>query len=292
MNPITFDAIGTKWVIDIYTSDSDKDREYIASAIHREVETFDKEYSRFREDSLIKEMSRKSGEYLLTGKGLEVFSLYEKLYRLTGGAFTPLIASVLEDAGYDAGYSLVAKDLHTPPPWDEVVELTETGIKIKIPALLDLGAAGKGALVDIVAELLEKNGIAKYCIDAGGDIFYKNPENLPMRVGLEHPTYLEQVIGVVTLHSGSIAASAGNRRKWGKYHHLMDPLTLKPVESVLASWVIAETAMLADALATAVFFTSPAVLKEHFTFSYLIVFPDYSINKTSDFPAELYYTNS
>ena len=49
--------------------------------------------------------------------------------------------------------------------------------------------------------------------------------------------------------------SAANRRAWGEgLHHVLDARTGVPVRAVAATWVVADTAMRADALATALFF--------------------------------------
>ncbi|MEK7118155.1 MAG: FAD:protein FMN transferase, partial [Patescibacteria group bacterium] len=57
---------------------------------------------------------------------------------------------------------------------------------------------------------------------------------------------------------------------------------------MLATWVIASTAMLADALATCLSFVPPERLQSTFDFEYLILLPDRSINCSKDFAVELF----
>lgn len=287
MDPLIFEAIGTHWQIDISdTLTSEKGAE-LERCIRERIEEFDKNYSRFRDDSLVAEMARRAGEYRLPDDAEPMFNAYQDLTKLTRGAFTPLIGQVMVDAGYDASYSLVPKELHTPPSWDEVLDYRYPMLTLKRPALLDVGAAGKGYLIDLVGKVIADFGVRSFCVDAGGDILHRNAEGGTLRVGLEHPEDFKQVIGVATIGDQSLCGSAGNRRTWGKYHHIIDPRTLESPRDILAVWTVAPTALIADALATCLFFVEPTLLDDY-VFEYLIVYKDYSIQKSPDFPAELF----
>lgn len=290
MKSFSFEAIGTHWSIDLYDPLPDVDSKSLNHQLRQRVSVFDSAFSRFRNDSLVSRMATSSGIYKLSEEGMMMLKLYRRLYELTDGRFTPLIGRTLEEAGYDALYTLKEGTLNHPPRWEDVLRLTDDFLEIKKPVLLDFGAIGKGLLIDQIAAFFKRIGCYVFCIDASGDILYRNTNGIPLRVGLEHPEHRDKVIGTTELLNESIAASAGNRRKWGNMHHLLDPVTLKPANTILASWIIADSAMLADALATAVFFCDPEKLKNTFRFSYAIVYPDYSIRKSDDFPGELYYT--
>ena len=78
--------------------------------------------------------------------------LYETLYRLTGGAMTPLIGGSLEHLGYDAAYSLRPGGPPLPaPPWDDVLDWQGTVLTTRAPVVIDVGAAGKGQLADLLS---------------------------------------------------------------------------------------------------------------------------------------------
>ena len=286
-NQIKGSAIGTEWTIDLYDQLSTFDSRKCLSSLKECVERFDSLYSRFRDDSLVSVMAKKEGEYPFPEDGKEMLLLYEKLYKISNGAFTPLIGNLLVEAGYDASYSFHPQALHSPLTWEKALSYTQSDLLLKKPVLLDFGALGKGKLIDEIGALLEKCGVTSYCVDGSGDILHKNTK--PLRVGLEHPEKTDQVIGVVEIKNNSICASSGNRRKWGEYHHIMNPLTLKPASDILSTWVIAKTAMEADALATCLFFVSPKELEKYFSFEYVLLYPDYSIKKSSLFSGELYY---
>ena len=198
----------------------------------------------------------------------------------------------MSDAGYDASYSLRERKLIRPDTWDDVLSYNHPELIVKKPVILDFGAAGKGYLVDIISDILKREQIYTFCVDAGGDMYFSSPSSTPLRVGLENPENTQQVIGVATILNQSICGSSGNRRKWRNFNHIINPITLSSPKDIVATWVIAETTMLADALATCLFFVSPEVLQRHFTFEYVIVESGFSIKKSQQFPGEFFYKDS
>ena len=87
---------------------------------------------------------------------------------------------------------------------------------------------------------------------------------------------------------GSVCASGIDRRQWAGLHHVMDPISAKPVAGIIATWVVADTALLADGMATALFLTDPSKLQSVFTFEYCIVKSDRTFERSERFPAELF----
>ncbi|MBP9718954.1 MAG: FAD:protein FMN transferase [Candidatus Levybacteria bacterium] len=282
-----FEAIGTTWHI---TTDIP-----ISLIVQKEIQDriayFDRTYSRFRDDSIITKIAQKKGIYRMPSDAKDLFALYRTLYTVTQGSFTPLIGQLLSDAGYDRVYSLEQKRVSSVPQWDEVMEYKTSDIIVKKPILLDFGAAGKGYLVDLVGEVLKKHKEDSFCINAGGDILYQTKLDKKLRVGLENPLDTKQVIGIAEIKEGSICGSAGNRRKWGSFHHIMNPHTQKSTDHILATWVVAKSGLIADGLATALFFADPMRLTKEFDFAYVILKNDNSIEKSANFPGEIYLSS-
>ena len=300
MNPsFAFEAIGTSWQIDILEELSAERQAALLTEIMARIETFDRTYSRFREDSTVTEMSRRAGRFEFSEDAATLLDVYRRLYDATGGSFTPLIGQAMADAGYDATYSLKPKPLSKPPAWDDVLSIYPTFpspskgegqgevlVSTARPVLLDFGAAGKGYLVDLVAQIVSSFGIASFCVDAGGDMVCRGPE--PTRVGLENPLATDEAIGVATISNASICGSAGNRRAWGEFHHVIDPRTLSSPRHVLATWAIASTALIADAIATCLFLVPAEDLKTVYTFDYVILFADGTVERSPGAPVELF----
>lgn len=282
-----FEAIGTYWHIS-FTYPDGQDWFAVREKIDARIAAFDACYSRFRDDSLIAQIAQKPGEYVLPSDAEKLFDLYQQLYIFTQGNVTPLIGQSLVQAGYDANYSLISQQLTRVPSWDEALDYRFPQLQVKLPVLLDFGAAGKGYLVDLISQLLISAGITAFCVDASGDMFYQQPTGEKLRVGLEHPLNPNEVIGVAEILNQSICGSASNRRAWGHYHHIIDPQTLQSPQDTLAIWVVAHQTIIADALATSLFFVSPEKLADHYDFEYLIMYKDTSIKRSSAFPAEIF----
>lgn len=280
----SFAGIGTQWEITAPRPLSGP----LQAELLQTVAAFDGEWSRFRDDSRVAAMAREAGSYTFPAEATALGELYRTLYRLTGGAMTPLIGSSLERLGYDAEYSLRPTGPAVPAPaWDGRLEWNGTTLTASGPVVLDIGAAGKGLLVDLLADRLAAAGHNDFLVDGSGDLLARGPGTV--RVGLEHPYDPGQAIGVVELSGRSLCASAANRRAWGDgLHHVLDGTTGLPVRTAVATWAMAETAMVADALATALFFVPGQALEESFEFSWLTVFSDGSATHSADFEGKLF----
>ena len=284
-----FDGIGTSWEI----STPAPLPPGLRSSVLAEVERYDSTWSRFREDSLVARMSAAPGQYQLPPEATGLAALYRQLYTLSGGAMTPLIGESLEQLGYDPHYSLQPRGEAAPPPdWDAVLEWHGTSLRTTAPVVLDVGAAGKGQLVDLLAEQLRSHGVPDFFIDASGDLLNGSTEDggqQPVQVALEHPYDATKAIGTVPLGSGALCASASNRRAWGDgLHHVLDGTTGAPVSTVVATWARADTAMEADALATALFLVPTEDLERHFRFSWLKIFSNGSAGYSAEFEGRLF----
>jgi thiamine biosynthesis lipoprotein len=235
------------------------------------------------------EMAENAGEYELPEDAEMLFDLYRDVYEQTGGLVTPLVGQLLSDTGYDAAYSLNPKsELSAPPLWEESLVYAFPKLTILQPVLFDLGAAGKGYLVDIVSRIIIDAGVTSFCVNAGGDIYAYSQMGVGTRCALEHPDDPTLAIGIATITNQSICGSAGNRRAWDNYHHIINPKTLISPRHIRAVWVVAESALLADILTTCLFFVAPSILSGRYSYEYLIVYEDHSIEQSPAFPAELF----
>jgi thiamine biosynthesis lipoprotein len=286
MTKFEFQAIGTTWNVDLENNLSKDEEVVLLKKIMDRIAEFDTAYSRFRNDSIITKISEKAGAYILPPDADKMVTLYKKIFDLTGGLVTPLIGQALVDLGYDSKYSFEVGSAKQPVNWDEVLSWKAPELTVTKPVLLDFGAGGKGYLVDIVSDILESSGVKAYCVDAGGDM--RSRGGTALRVGLENPNDTTEVIGVASVSNQSICGSGGNRRKWADYNHIINPKTLTSPKEILSLWVIADETLLADLLATALFFVGPEVLLNEFKFEYLILNSDYSVVKSDGINAEVF----
>lgn len=242
-----FDAIGTRWEIESASPLPAASR----AAVDDVIAGFDRSWSRFRPDSDVSRLAAHGGAMEAADAGA-MFDAYRELSAATEGAVNPLVGESLAALGYDAHYSLApGEPVAAPTAWERELTWTTASAALRSPRTIDVGALGKGRLVDVVlAALADVPG--DVVVDAGGDLIARGAA---VRVGLEHPFDASRAIGVATLRDRALCASATNRRAWGEgLHHVIDARTGRPVVSWAATWAIAADAMTADAVATALFF--------------------------------------
>lgn len=283
-----FTAIGTGWKIDTENPLPDQLQEEIIAL----TEDFDRVWSRFRSDSLVNQIAHApaGGRFTFPARDTALLDLYDTLVTETGGAVDPLVGRDLELLGYDCGYTLTP-DYATlagrrPDSWLGDVRREEVTLVTDHPLVIDVGAAGKGYLVDLITAVLCRTGVGRFVVDGSGDLRHHGPD--PVIVGLEHPTRPGRVIGTVPLRDRALCASASTRRAWGdRLHHILDGHTRQPVSDVIATWAIAQDAATADGLATALFVTDPARL-DTFAFSWVRMLADGRVQWSNDFDGELF----
>ena len=281
---IAFDAIGTRWTI----TAAEPIEAALVARVDEVIAEYDALWSRFRPDSGVARIA--AGEAVDLGPTAPpLLDLLADLRERTGGGVDPLVAASLDHLGYGP-----AGDLRPAPGWlpapRAAVRRDGTVVRTDPPALLDVGSAGKGQLVDLVAAALADAGRREAIVDASGDL---RVAGAPLRVALEHPYDPTAAIGVVEVAEGAIAGSAVNRRDWSleggrRLHHVLDARTGEPVDTVAATWVLAESAMVADALATALFLVEPEALEDAYDFRWVRMRTDGVATWSADLPGEVF----
>lgn len=287
----TFDAIGTRWQIDTpepLPAD-------VLAAVRDRVDRFDRDWSRFRADSWVTQVARSgAGTYDLPEDAAPLLDAYDVAAACTDGAVDPLVGRALEGLGYDAAYTLRPRRdadgglLTTPaPPWRTVAHRAGRTLTLDEPALIDVGAAGKGYLVDLVSGVLAAHGVTEHVVDAGGDL--RSTTRAPLGVALEDPRDPARAVGVLRLADAALCGSATNRRAWGEgLHHVVDARTGAPTSDVLATWALGGTALAADLAATALFFAEPDLVASRFGIRYVVLRGDGTIRWSLDLDGEVF----
>lgn len=190
----------------------------------------------------------------------------------TAGAFDPTVMPLVNYWGF--GYtphegvtsvdSLKIDSLMQYVGFEKVALLEHDGnavLQKSSPGVqLDFGGTGQGYAIDIVAELLELNGIENYLVDVGGECRARghNPKGEWWTIGINTPkpeADITDFTRVVQLENLSVSTS-GNYRNYHeldgqKYSHFISPFTGFPEKSTLHSAsVFGKNCLLPDALAT------------------------------------------
>jgi len=267
----------------------------VRDAVAARIEAYDRTWSRFRADSLVARIAREPGSWRLPAEAGALLELYRVLYDATGGRMSPLVGASLDRLGYGAGLELRPSGPALPAvPWSDAVAWDGATLSAPRPVTIDVGAAGKGQLVDLVGDVLRAHGIAEFVVDASGDMLRSAaPDARPMRVALEHPADPALAIGIAEIGAGAICASATNRRAWSdtcgaRLHHVLDALTGLPVDEVVATWAIAADAMTADGVATALFLADPGAIPRGLGAAWARISASGRIEVSDGFPGEVF----
>jgi thiamine biosynthesis lipoprotein len=270
----SFQAMSTGIEVKFYTDRPKVDADSLLIEVENEFYRIAATYTRFSESSELSSLNKKSGEKAQVSA--ELFALIEELLEFaefSEGKFDPTVIDLLELHGYDKSFSKDRIDyvqslgvtveplLANRPKWSEI-ELDETTqtVKLQLSQRLDLGSIGKGYALDRAAEILLAAGIEDYLIEAGGDVISAGmnlEENRNWVVALTLPAGVgttNLAMEIELSPQGEAVASSGSwARATKSFHHLLDPDTGKPKTGIIQTAVRAETATIADGLATVLF---------------------------------------
>lgn len=139
------------------------------------------------------------------------------------------------------------------------VELEPPRLKRNVDAYVDLSAIAKGYGVDVLANILEKQGVDNYLVEIGGELRLKGvkPDSAAWLIAIEAPDTSGRSIQTIIQPGDAGMATSGDYRNYFeengvRYSHTINPETARPITHKLASvTVLAENCALADAYATA-----------------------------------------
>lgn len=128
---------------------------------------------------------------------------------------------------------------------------------------IDVGGIGKGFAADRVVEVMKTSGAVAGVVALSGDIkaFGDLPGASGFPVGIRHPRQEDGVLAVVRLKDEAISTAGDYERFFERdgvrYHHILDPRTLKPARECQSVTVIAREGLMADGLDTGIFVLGP-----------------------------------
>ena len=221
--------------------------------------------SRFDPDSELMQLCGKPGKPVAASSILyEAVGFALTVAEETGGAFDPTVGYRMERRGFNREHRSgeTVRSAHAAADGasyrDVELDPRRQTITLHRPLTLDLGAVAKGLAVD--AAVRELKPFRDFSIDAGGDLYLggRNPAGELWSVGIRHPRRENELIDTLRVSNQAVCTS-GDYEKRGPDggHHILDPRVGTSARAVASATVVAPIAMLADALATAVFVMGP-----------------------------------
>jgi thiamine biosynthesis lipoprotein len=225
--------------------------------------------SRFDSESELRQLTVRVGAPVLVSPMLyEAIRFALTVAEESAGAFDPTVGQRMEARGFDRNYqtgqvvsSGIASSFLDGVSWRDVLLDTEAQtVTLLKPLVLDLGAVAKGLAVDVAARELAP--FENFAVDAGGDLYLggHNVDGEPWSVGIRHPRE-NSLIETLHVSNTAVCTSGDYERKSAtdeRVHHIMDARTGESAAALASVTVVAPSAMVADALATAAFALGPA----------------------------------
>jgi thiamine biosynthesis lipoprotein len=240
----TWFALGTTVVLAVTERDA---LEPARAEVRRVLDEVDLACSRFREDSEIVALTGAGGEPVKVSPPLfAAVGAAVRAAQLTDGDVDPTLGSALRALGYDRDFDEIRRGpparvrVTTVPGW-QALTLDERAQTIRVPpgVELDLGATAKALAADWAAEAAQTITRAGVLVSLGGDMAVAGeppPDGWRVRVTDDHRASVAAPGQWISLRTGGLATSSTAVRRWltdqGPAHHLLDPATGRPVESV------------------------------------------------------------
>ncbi len=232
-----------------------------AAAIARRLDGLVAQMSHWAPDSRLSRFNRAApgSWHALPPDFAQVVDAALRIARASGGAFDPAIGALVDLHGHGplgrrpapdepAVAAALASSGHARLGYDAAARrLFQPG-----GVALDLSGIAKGYAVDAVAAMLRARGVAHGLVEIGGELagWGVRPSGEPWWVDLETPPGVSTVPLRLALHGLAVATSGDYVRG----AHTIDPRTGWPAaRGVIAVSVIHDSAMLADAWASALF---------------------------------------
>jgi thiamine biosynthesis lipoprotein len=202
----------------------------------------------------------------------ELLALLEEARRwaeATGGAFDPGVGALtdawqLRGAGREPSEPELAKALASTGIGRFAFDARAgTVARPDTVGWLDTGGFGKGAALRSVERILRAEGVEAALLDFGGQILALGAPagEAGWRVAVAHPSRREEAVEALVVRDRSVSTTSQSER-WveaagERLGHVLDPRTGRPVPAWGSVTVVAEDALSADALSTALFVMGP-----------------------------------
>lgn len=244
-------------------------------SIRTVMQQVDHSVSAFNPRSIISAINRNDTSAVADTILRRVFEESIRINRFSHGAFDPTVGPLVDLWGFGPSNATHSDSIQAPSKAaiDSVLmlvgmadcELLSDGhVRKKHPGTqFNFSAIAKGYACDLVAAMLERNGVENYMVEIGGEINVKGERQMGQqwRVMIDAPipstdSIIHTGTAIIRLTDDGVATS-GNYRNFhktdvGTVGHTISPVTGHPVTTrVLSVTILAPDCITADALATA-----------------------------------------
>ncbi|HYM01977.1 MAG TPA: FAD:protein FMN transferase [Stellaceae bacterium] len=248
------------------------DRHAAAEIIDRcvaEIERLERIFALYREESEIVRLNREGRLAAPSQDLLLVLAHCQRLSLLSDGAFDVSVQPLWNlYAAHFFGVAAPAPEGPAPSAIERALGLVDwRGVDLGADRVrlarrgmgLTLNGIAQGYLTDRITDILRDHGCDRVLADMGRSemrAFGRHADGAAWRVGLADPRRPDNVIRTLDLTDRALCTSGGYGTPFEPtlhHHHLFDPRTGTSAHHHLAVSVLAPSAMIADALSTALY---------------------------------------
>ncbi|TAN77020.1 MAG: FAD:protein FMN transferase [Magnetospirillum sp.] len=257
-------TLGAPSTIQLYHTDEAKARAALDAA-QAELARLEAIFSIFRADSALTALNRDGVLENAPAEFVELVTHAKDLAAISDGVFDPTIqpvwqlylshftAATVDPAGpsrkdLDAALALVN--------WRDIeIDAAARRVGLARPGMaVTLNARAQGYITDKVAGVLRAHGFSQMLVDMGEPrALSTKPDGSAWRIGIANPADQSKAITSVDVVDKCVSTSGGYGTLFdeaGKFSHIIDPRTGLTAPAMVGVTVIADTATIADGVAT------------------------------------------
>ena len=264
-------AMGSQLRVSLWTADPTRGAA-AADRVSREFDRLESLLSVWKNGSDVVRINQAAGAQAVpvSAETLDVLDAAREAAHLTGGKFDITFGALADIWRFDHDQDNRVPDRaaidRRLPLVDYAAVQTDRGAgtaRITTPGVrIHLGGIGKGYAIDRAIAMLKADGFRDFLIQAGGDMYAAGTNNgEPWKLGIADPRGAHDAFAAVTVRDATFSTSGDYERFFlaggVRYHHLIDPDRGEPARGCRSVTIVADRAMLADALSTGVFIMGP-----------------------------------
>lgn len=189
--------------------------------------------------------------------------------RLTDGGFNIAIGPAVEAWSVTERQRVPSdRELETVRPLTDLTQVSldeqaRTVFLARPGMRIDVGGIGKGFAADRAVTAMQRAGATAGVVALSGDIktFGRMPGGRPFIFGIQHPRKEGALLARLTLQDEAISTAGDYERFFERegirYHHILDPATLRPARGCQSVTIVATEGTMADGLDTGIFVMGP-----------------------------------
>lgn len=258
------DAMATRFELVVHGSEKARLRAAGEEALE-EIVRVERQLNRFSSQSEVSGVNARAAHKAVRVDP-RLFSLIQTaqdIYRRTDGAFDITVAPLMRAWKLTEGGTVPDRDIldsaralvgmHHVRMYQESLS-----VRFDAPGVeLDLGGIGKGYSIDRAVDLLRDAGVTVCLLHGGTSAVYAcgAPDYNPWRVSIRNPDKEGESLGYLCLKDSALSVSAAHGRSFCRdgqeFGHIIDPRTGMPTQTARLAAVTGPSAMMCDALSTA-----------------------------------------